>query len=151
MVGDPVLSVQEERLRPSYVVHTTIDPNPTVTAESGKAPGDENQAEEEGADPDKSITNARVAQPADGLLSLEELSELFSQSGPPFSSAYDRFLRGYLESFSNSDKPTRTFGDRVIIPSSRRGGYEPEWTSYTFYWKLVLGECVAQSREKSLY
>jgi len=66
------------------------------------------------------------------------LKDLFSKSGPPLKSAYDSGLRGYLESLNSSDKPTRTFGDRVTIPSSRRGGYEPEWTSYTFYWKLVL-------------
>jgi len=52
-------------------------------------------------------------------------------------SVYDTGLRD-LESFSTGDKPTRTFGDRVPLSSSRRGGYEPEWSSYTFYWKLVL-------------
>ncbi|KAJ4486252.1 Endonuclease/exonuclease/phosphatase [Lentinula aciculospora] len=130
VVGDPVLSVQEEKLNSSYVVHTTIDP--TVAAGASKV--DEN--DEEGADPDKVITNARAAQPADGLLSLSELIDLFSD--PPLKSAYDIGLREYMESLDESNKPTRTFGDRVTIPSSRRGRYEPEWSSYTFYWKLVL-------------
>lgn len=137
MVGDSVLPIQEEKLDPSYVVHATIDP--TIAAGANKSSSDENE-EEEGADPDKSITNARAARPEDGLLSLTELKDLFSKSGPPLKSAYDSGLRGYLESLNSSDKPTRTFGDRVPIPSSRRGGYEPEWTSYTFYWKLVLGK-----------
>lgn len=137
IVGDPVLPVQGEKLRPSYVVHTTIDPV-VATGASGTTDGN-TENEEEGADPDKVITNARAARPVDGLLSLSELKNMFLSSGPPLKSAYDSSLRGYLESFSESNKPTRTLGDRVSIPSSRRGGYEPEWTSYTFYWKLVLG------------
>ncbi|KAJ3920688.1 Endonuclease/exonuclease/phosphatase [Lentinula edodes] len=136
IVGDPVLPVQEEKLRPSYVVHTTIDP--VVATGASETTDGNNENEEEGADPDKVITNARAARPVDGLLSLSELKNLFLSSGPPLKSAYDSSLRGYLESFSESNKPTRTFGDRVSIPSSRLGGYEPEWTSYTFYWKLVL-------------
>ncbi|KAJ3737134.1 Endonuclease/exonuclease/phosphatase [Lentinula guzmanii] len=137
VVGDPLLPMQEERLQPSYVVHSTIDP--TVAAGTIEVSKDENE-EAEGADPDKVITNARAAQPADGLLSLPELKEIFANLGPPLKSAYDSGLRGYLGSLeeSRSDLPTRTFGDRVTIPSSRRGGYEPEWSSYTFYWKLVL-------------
>lgn len=134
MIGDNVLPEQEEKLRPSYVVHKSLDP--TVVA--GASSNDEN--EEEDVDPDKVITSARAAGPTDGLLSLPELQELFSQSGSPLKSAYDSGLQVYLQSWSNDRDKPRTFGDRAPIPPSRKGRYEPEWTNYTFYWKLVLGQ-----------
>ncbi|KIK71097.1 hypothetical protein GYMLUDRAFT_66309 [Collybiopsis luxurians FD-317 M1] len=128
IVGDPLLPTQEEKLRSSYVVHSTIDPS----VATGTSQDDETG--EEGVDPDRNITNARSARRADGLLSTSELHELFSQSGPPLKSAYDAGLRD----LRFAGKPTRTFGDRVSIAANRRGNFEPEWTSYTFYWKLVL-------------
>ncbi|KAJ3844895.1 Endonuclease/exonuclease/phosphatase [Lentinula raphanica] len=134
VIGDPILPAQEERLLPSYVIHSTIDPS--IAAVTNKTSNDENE-EAEAADPDKVITNARPAQLTDGLLSLSELQAMFTQSGPSLKSAYDNGLRGYLDS-PGTTKPTRTFGDRVNVPSSRRGGYELEWSSYTFYWKLTL-------------
>ncbi|KAF9069137.1 Endonuclease/exonuclease/phosphatase [Rhodocollybia butyracea] len=132
MIGDTVLSEQEEKLRPSYVVHKSLD----FTIVAGASSNDEN--EEEGVDPDKVITNARAARPTDGLLSLSELKEIFSQSGSPLKSAYDSGLQVYLQSWSSDQDKPRTFGDRVPISPSRKGRYEPEWTNYTFYWKLVL-------------
>jgi RNA exonuclease NGL2 len=87
------------------------------------------------ADPDKVITNARHALPADGLLSTPELMALFS-SQRPLRSAYDEGQRKHRA--INTDLPT--FGDRVVIQSHRHGAHEPAWTSYTHYWKTVLGK-----------
>jgi len=46
-------------------------------------------------------------------------------------SAYDQVQR--------VRKVSATFGARVGLPSERLGYHEPEWTSYTHYWKTVLG------------
>ncbi|KAF5390188.1 hypothetical protein D9757_002845 [Collybiopsis confluens] len=132
MVGDSLLPAQEEKLCSSYVVHATIDPSIALGATSQS---DDN---EEDADPDKVITNARSAQPVDGLLSISELHSLFSQSAVSLKSAYDSGLRH----LSDGEKPMRTFGDRVPIGNDRCGAHEPEWSSYTYYWKLVLADYI---------
>lgn len=108
-------------------MHKTIDPTvPVVTVDAA--------AEEENGDPDKIITNARSATPADGLLSSPELVALYS-CAPPLRSAYDAGLRQYREAKGE----TATYGDRVTLLPTRHGIHEPEWTSYTHYWKTVLG------------
>jgi len=58
---------------------------------------------------------------------------LFAGSAP-LRSTYDEGLSKYHE--TNSDVPT--FGQRAEMPPTRRGHHEPEWTSYTHYWKTVL-------------
>jgi len=118
----------------SQVVHATIDP--TVTSDPIKQ--DENENEEE-TDPDRSITNARIATPTDGLLSSAELHDLFANSGPPLTSAYDIGMKKYVASDEMSKTPIKLFGDRSDIVSGRHGAHEPQWTSYTHYWKTVLG------------
>jgi len=67
------------------------------------------------------------------LLSICELVALFS-SDSPLRSAYNDGLRRCRTSLAG----VKTFGDRVALPSARQGAYEPEWTSYTHYWKTVL-------------
>jgi len=110
-------------------VHRTIDPTVPLTS---KKPSDES---EEGDD-EKKITSARPAGPPDGLLSSSELTQLFASSGPVFRSAYDEGIRQHR---ANGSERLPSFGDRVAIPSERKGAFEPEWTSYTHYWKTVLG------------
>ncbi|THV04851.1 Endonuclease/exonuclease/phosphatase [Dendrothele bispora CBS 962.96] len=133
-VGDPLLPKQEEDIRISQVVHATIDP--TVTSGSPKsAAQDENEEE---TDPDRSITNARSAKPADGLLSCIELHDLFKDSGPPLKSMYDLGMKKYASSDDSPNIPLKFFGDRVSIAFERHGAHEPQWTSYTHYWKTVL-------------
>ena len=82
--------------------------------------------------------NARTATPADGLLSTEELVEAVRKlevANPQ--SSYDRGLK--IAKMSG-DFDVRTFSDRVTSAvSPRLGGHEPEWTSYTHFWKTVLG------------
>lgn len=79
-----------------------------------------------------------MATPADGLLSTEELVEAVRKLGVAnLESSYDRGLK--LAKMSG-DSDVRTFGDRVAsVASPRLGGHEPEWTSYTHFWKTVLG------------
>lgn len=134
----------------SRVVHASLDPTVPITtrkmigeraptdAEDDKeatsggsaAPVAEDD-EDESADPDRAITNARAAIPADGLLSTLELSAFFQAAGAPVRSAYDDAQRRAQES--------RICGPRLNLPPGRLGYYEPEWTSYTHYWKTVLG------------
>ncbi|KAF7320400.1 Endo/exonuclease/phosphatase domain-containing protein [Mycena kentingensis (nom. inval.)] len=130
LVGDSLTDGHKERLEASRVVHVSIDPTAVpVTASSIKE--DEDQA----GDPDRVITNARRATIEDGLLSDDELVALFSQSSP-LRSAYDEGLKAHRE--SNDD--LRTFGQRVGLPVEKKGYNEPEYTSYTHYWKTVLGK-----------
>ena len=136
LVGDPITSPQEEILAASRVVHISIDPEGVPVTQ----PKEETKnGEDEGAeDPDRVITNARVATPADGLLSTEELVEMVQKLGVAHpKSSYDKGL----EIAKASGVPEiQTFGDRVTsIPPTRQGRYEPEWTSYTHLWKMVLG------------
>ncbi|KAJ6604734.1 Endonuclease/exonuclease/phosphatase [Mycena vulgaris] len=128
LVGDQLNSEQRDRLQISRVVHVSIDPTvpPTI---AGAPAEDENEA----VDPDRVITNARPAVPADGLLSDLELASLFS-SANVVRSAYDEGLRQHRETSSDF----QTFGDRLSLPSTKKGSHEPEYTSYTHYWKTVL-------------
>ncbi len=130
LVGDPLLPAQIELIINSHVVHATIDP--TVL------PVKETSEEDEASDPDKVITNARSAAPTDGLLSPSELITLFALHKPiDILSAYDRGLRNIRRSSATST--VATFGDRFTLDPKRLGAHEPEWTSYTHYWKTVLG------------
>ncbi|KAF5374954.1 hypothetical protein D9758_000191 [Tetrapyrgos nigripes] len=132
VTGDPLLPSQIDYLKTSQVVHATIDPS--VTPDPAKAiTQDENEEE---ADPDRTITNARPAAASDGLLSPTELHDLFASSGPPLKSAYDIGMRNFTE--SNNAESVPLFGNRVDLQPDRHGAYEPQWTSYTHYWKTVL-------------
>jgi RNA exonuclease NGL2 len=125
------LPAQEELLRLSRVVHRSIEPD-KVPLEAKKEPADEEEDAEK--DPDKIITNARIATPDDGLLSTRELVEMLAPFGS-LKSSYDRGQKTHKAAY-----PISTFGDRVPTDAGRRGRFEPEWTSYTHYWKTVLGE-----------
>ena len=126
MVGAKLQADHERHIQMSQVVHATIDPS----VATGGAPTEE----DEDADPDKVITNARKAHEADGLLNPSELTDLFKASGKPLRSAYDEGLR-----HTNIKLPT--FGERKQLPVESMGAFEPPFTSYTHYWKTVLGLC----------
>lgn len=136
LVGDPIIPSQEELLALSRVVHTSIDPDGIPAAESNEAKNEEDDGAEQ--DPDRFIMDARTATPADGLLSTEELVEMFGKLGVANpESSYDKGLE-IAKASGNPD--IQTFGDRVTsIASTRQGKHEPEWTSYTHFWKTVLG------------
>lgn len=136
LVGDPIIPPQEELLAPSRVVHASIDPDAVQDTESKEAKNEEDDGAEQ--DPDRVIVNARTATPADGLLSTEELVEMVRKLGVAnLGSSYDRGLR---IAKASGEPDIQTFGDRVTsIASTRLGRHEPEWTSYTHFWKTVLG------------
>ncbi|KAF8641035.1 hypothetical protein AX17_000680 [Amanita inopinata Kibby_2008] len=131
LVGDPLLPEQEKDLIDSQVVHVSVDPTVSASAEGVLLDNDEG---EDGVDPDRVITRARAATSADGLLSTVELQALYSQAVRP-RSVYDI---GLHESGLSLKETLRTFGDRVSILPGRHGSFEPEYTSYTHYWKAVL-------------
>ena len=128
--GDPLLSEQEAKLAASRVVHKTIDPDVPAApqASASEAEEDEAAAATE-TDPDRVITNARPALPEDGLLSDAELAHMLRQYDRP-TSVYDEGQR--MCCAASTLERELTFGDRVPIPSGRRGAYEPNWTSYTY-------------------
>jgi RNA exonuclease NGL2 len=94
----------------------------------------EEQTDETTVDPDKVITSARSATLTDGLLTVPEFCDFFSQL-PRLRSVYDEGL-GLIGDIGGLS----TFGDRVKLLAPRKGRNEPEYTSYTHYWKTVLGE-----------
>ena len=138
LVGDTLLPDQLSHLSISRVVHVSIDPSVSCTSDNAAAKDGEegatqtqDQKEEcEEQDPDRIIVNARPAQPEDGLLSDEELVQLFDRVPRPIS-AYDEGLRSY-DRGKNAKVNVKevTFGARVDI-GARHGAYEPIWTSYT--------------------
>ena len=136
LVGDSITPSQEELLAVSRVVHASIDPDSIPIAEMKEAKNEEDDGAEQ--DPDRIIVNARMATPADGLLSTEELANMVQKLGVAnLESSYDK---GLEIAKTSGDSDIRTFGDRVTsIPSTRKGRHEPEWTSYTHFWKTVLG------------
>lgn len=159
LTGETLLPEQKAQLEASRVVHATIDP--TIAAEGAAQAEEEEEGAESGEnDPDRIIVNARAAQPSDGLLTDQELEQLYRQSGTP-TSVYDAGLRT-VPGISDSGL---TYGSRGTIPGDRRGSFEPCYTSYTHvrahahlqrkrtvadgpsvsgrqYWKSVLGTIV---------
>jgi len=138
LVGDTLTPAQEELLERSRVVHVSVDPSVPLLDPAGTNDDDNNNNDADddgggGGDPDRVITNARKASPADGLLSSFELAQLFVITERPRSS-YDEGQR-LLEKVSG---PVQRCGERLGLPPHQRGAYEPEWTSYTHYWQSVL-------------
>jgi RNA exonuclease NGL2 len=161
-VGEPLLAGHRPALARSRVVHASIDPSVPITTKKkigeakkedadepaaavegdtaetggdtdGTAGGDGEDEGEAAANPDRTITNARLARPQDGLFSTDELAALYAEGGAPVRSAYDSAQR--------SRPGVRICGPRLEIAADRLGHHEPEWTSYTLYWKTVLGGC----------
>ncbi|PFH54560.1 hypothetical protein AMATHDRAFT_134318 [Amanita thiersii Skay4041] len=133
LVGDLLSPEQRESLESSRVVHVSVDPTVPRTINSNPTPP-ENDETEDAIDPDRVITNARAATIADGLLSDTEFQALFSFPLRP-RSVYDIGMR---EGRNHSKDVIKNFGDRVSLLPGRLGWHEPEYTSYTHYWKTVL-------------
>lgn len=139
LVGEPLLPAQVDALSFSRVVHFTIDPSVPRTdkkaakdeEEDGGEPQEgKDEGESEEQDPDRTIVNTRQAGPQDGLLSDDELVQLFNRAPRPIS-AYDEGLRDYAGVKDTSiDLKEVTFGGRVEL-GDRRGAFEPIWTSFT--------------------
>lgn len=138
----------ETVLSPSRVVHVSIDPSISIaTPAAAAADGDEAGAaggDGEEEDPDRVITNARPAKPEDGLLDSRSLVSLFTEF-PRATSTYALGLSRYLSEELNSAKgdDIPIFGRTHSLPLATPGYYEPAYTSYTHYWKSVLGALTA--------
>lgn len=117
----------------SRVVHATRDPSILTTTSNTVEHSKDDEPED--VDPDRNIVNARPAIKEDGLLDIPEIVEWFSTL-PRLCSAYNEGL----EQARRLGTIIPTYGTRVELPSGRQGGTEPEYTSYTHYWKAVLGE-----------
>lgn len=129
LVGEPLLPAQVDNLSISRVVHLTVDPTVPKTTDKTATDDDEEgaQGESEEQDPDRIIVNARRALPEDGLLSDDELIQLFDRVPRPIST-YDKGLSSSRSALV--DVKDITFGGRVDL-GDRRGSFEPMWTSYT--------------------
>jgi len=117
----------------SRVVHATRDPSILTSTSSTVEHSEDDEPED--VDPDCNIINARPATKEDGLLDIPEIVEWFSTL-PRLCSAYNEGL--YQARRLGAIIPT--YGTRVELPPGRQGATEPEYTSYTHYWKAVLGE-----------
>lgn len=126
MLGDPLLPTQSPRHDSSKVVHVSIDPEVPITSSKVDMEEEEEAGE---SDPDRIITNARIALESDGLLSDQELTTRFQQIGRPVS-AYDEGLR----KMNANDPSIRsvTYGGTHDVPPNRKGSFEPIYTSYTY-------------------
>lgn len=145
-------------------MHVTVDPTVPITSKKALSEEDEgdgaatagqnkggeqeeecegeqegkDEGDEEDTDPDRIITNARRATLADGHLSIPELTALAAQ-GPLLKSAYDVAQRRVASPVS--------CGARYTL-AGRRGSHEPMWTSYTHYWKTVLGSSLERPAKR---
>lgn len=125
------------------MIHLSLDPSVAITHPSTSPREDEDEgapatsnAEGDGLEnhPDRIITNARSARPEDGLLSDDELLQLYrggSEAAFKARSAYDEALAAVPEEGDN------VYGSRE--PSAVYGRNEPMYTSFTHYWQLTLG------------
>ncbi|RXW24793.1 hypothetical protein EST38_g1106 [Candolleomyces aberdarensis] len=132
-----LLPEHEEILRPSYVVHRSVDPTvPLSPSQPAAADADEGGGVE-AQDPDRVITNARMASPSDGLLDSAGLVKLYSES-PEAKSAYDATLSRFLQLEPGQEVPIFGSTPEPNIDPTHPGFHEPAYTSYTHYWKSVL-------------
>ncbi|KAF8168012.1 Endonuclease/exonuclease/phosphatase [Crassisporium funariophilum] len=132
--GDLLLEEQEEMLAVSSIIHSTIDPSVLANVTRVK---DDTEEGSEAVDPDRVITQARPANPQDGLLTVHEIVSLYSTL-PKLRSAYS----DGLSEAQKLSKDLATYGTRVPLLPNRHGRTEPEYTSYTHHWKSVLGALV---------
>jgi len=128
LVGDTVTPQQLHSIDVSRVVHTSIDP----TIEPTPALKDDEEGSTAEGDPDRMITYARPATIEDGLISNNDFSRLFKS----FGSVWSVYNDGQRSIESESDN---VFGARTSnMITSRKGYFEPMWTSYTNFWKTTL-------------
>jgi len=125
LVGETLTPSQKHIIEESRVVHISIDSSVGL---NGTIIGKED--DEAATDPDRVVTNSRAATCHDGLLSDEELREYLKDLGP---------LRSIYEEGQRRLGLKNVFGSRFNdFPIERKGYFEPEYTSYTHFWKSTL-------------
>lgn len=130
LTGQLLNDEQKGRLSLSRVTHVSVDPTVPRTQDTPAKSDEDGESEE--SDPDRVIVNARNSTDADGLLNDDELVALFA-GGCRLRSAYDEGLSRIQNS------KVAVYGERGFLQSTQPGFHEPAYTSYTHYWKSVLG------------
>ncbi|KAG8746430.1 hypothetical protein FRC10_005141 [Ceratobasidium sp. 414] len=158
--GASLTPEQHTQLVSSRVIHVSLDPTVPRTPRTGEGADDDDEAAGSGAavrtdlkkgdEEDEPVVatrikDARPAEPKDGLLSNEEMVELFKVGGET-RSAYDEILGQCAESTGEADN---VLVARDPNMQGRKGGYEPMWTCFTHYWRSTLGKYVS-SRFKAI-
>ncbi|KAH7343409.1 Endonuclease/exonuclease/phosphatase [Rhizoctonia solani] len=139
-------------LESSRVVHLSLDPTIPRTPRTGTDADDDDEAagagaaprpdlkrgngEEEESEPVVAtrIKDARAAVESDGLLTNEEMLELFG-TGEEARSAYDEMLGRSAESTGEADN---IISARDPSMEGRTGANEPMWSCFTHYWRSTL-------------
>ncbi|CUA69128.1 RNA exonuclease NGL2 [Rhizoctonia solani] len=138
-------------LESSRVVHVSLDPTVPRTPRTGTDADDDDEAAGSGAAsrPDlkkgdgeeesepvvaTKIKDARIAVETDGLLTNEEMLELFGAGGKA-RSAYDGILEESSESTGEADN---VISARDPSMKGRKGANEPMWSCFTHYWRSTL-------------
>ncbi|KAF8605354.1 Endonuclease/exonuclease/phosphatase [Ceratobasidium sp. AG-I] len=151
--GTPLTPDQYIQLDSSRVIHVSLDPSVPRTPRTGKDADDDDEAagagaaprpdlkkgkdgEEEEAEPvvATKIKDSRPAVPADGLLTNEEMVQLFAVGGET-RSTYDEILSRCAGSTGEADN---VLVARDPAMQGRKGSYEPMWTCFTHYWRSTL-------------
>ncbi|KAG9100295.1 hypothetical protein FRC07_010424 [Ceratobasidium sp. 392] len=147
--GAPLTPEQYEQLNSSRVIHVSLDPTVPRTPRTGTDADDDDEAagagaavrtdlkkgdgEDEPVVPTK-IKDSRPAEAKDGLLSNEEMVDLFKLGGET-RSAYDEILGRSAESMGEADN-VLVARDPAML--GRKGEHEPMWTCFTHYWRSTL-------------
>ncbi|SCV68498.1 BQ2448_619 [Microbotryum intermedium] len=160
----PLTAEQTHDFEASCVIHQSVDKmydplyEPVqVVQEAGEG--------EEAQDPDKVIKNSRVANEADGLLSLDEFKHLYATL-PHVRSAYGELhglfpeeqAQWYVERPPGveSSQGWKIIEDRSVVEKRRqgswdervtRGDFEPMYTNYTPLWRCCLDYILALEKE----
>lgn len=145
---------QYTQLDSSRVIHVSLDPSVPRTPRTGTDADEDDEAagagaasrpdlkkgdeDEEEAEPvvATKIKDSRPATSADGLLTNEEMVQLFAAGGETRSS-YDEILSRCAESTGEADN---VLVARDPAMQGRKGANEPMWTCFTHYWRSTLGE-----------
>ncbi|CAE7086166.1 unnamed protein product [Rhizoctonia solani] len=140
-------------LESSRVVHVSLDPTVPRTPRTGTDADDDDEAAGAGAAPRPDlkrdngegeeesepvvatrIKDARVAVETDGLLTNEEMLELFD-TGEKARSAYDEILK---QSANQTGEADNVVSARDPSMKGRKGANEPMWSCFTHYWRSTL-------------
>ncbi|KAJ1309033.1 hypothetical protein OPQ81_004714 [Rhizoctonia solani] len=150
--GADITPEHYSELESSRVVHVTLDPTVPRTPRTGTDTDDDDEAagagaaprpdlkkgdgEEEESEPvvATKIKDARTAVETDGLLTNEEMLELFGAGGKA-RSAYDEILERSAESAGETDN---LISARDPSMKGRKGANEPMWSCFTHYWRSTL-------------
>ncbi|CAE6522661.1 unnamed protein product [Rhizoctonia solani] len=149
--GEDLTPEHYSELESSRVVHLSLDPTVPRTPRTGTDADDDDEAAGAGAAPRPDlkkdngeeeaepvvatrIKDARAAVETDGLLTNQEMLELFG-TDEGARSAYDEILGRSAESTGEGDN---IISARDPSMKGRKGANEPMWSCFTHYWRSTL-------------